>query len=115
MFDRIASPRGARKAPLRIAGLAGLAAGAAMLAASAASAQAACLSHDKLVQMLSGKYSENPVAEGLEAGGRLFQVFAADDGATWTMVVTTPDGASCVVAVGEEWQEPMQTAFDSES
>lgn len=115
MFDRIVSPRSTRNVPLRTAGLAGLAAGAAMLASGAASAQTACLTHEKLVEMLKGRYSEQPVAEGLEAAGRLFQVFAADDGATWTMVVTTPDGASCVVAVGEDWQEPMQTAFDTES
>ena len=42
---------------------------------------------------------------GLESNGRLFEIFAADDGATWTMVVTTPDGASCVVAAGIEWQK----------
>ena len=68
----------------------------------------------KLVEMLDGRYSEKPVAAGLEAGGRLFEVFATPDGSTWTMVLTTPQGSSCVVAVGEEWQEPRQLAFDPE-
>ncbi|MDH3228894.1 MAG: hypothetical protein OEN55_03775 [Alphaproteobacteria bacterium] len=98
----------------RIAGVAGLSAVLAMVVASPVPAQTACLSHDRLVEMLDGRYSEKPVALGLEAGGRLFEVFAATDGATWTMVITTPDGASCVVAVGEEWQEPQQLAFDPE-
>ena len=115
MFDRFLSNRSARSAVLRIAGLAGLAAGLAMITATAASAQTACLSHDNLVEMLDGRYSEKPVAAGLEAGGRLFEVFAAPDGATWTMVITTPEGASCVVAVGEDWQEPRQLAFDPET
>jgi len=105
------SPRGARR---RIASVAGLAAALAIAIASSASAQPACLGHDKLVQMLDGRYSERPVAFGLEASGRLFEVFAAEDGATWTMVITTPEGASCVVAVGEEWQEPRQLAYDPE-
>lgn len=115
MFDRFLSVRSPRGAPLRIAGLAGLTAGFVMTAATAAFAQTACLSHDKLVQMLDGRYSEKPVAAGLEAGGRLFEVFAAPDGATWTMVITTPEGASCVVAVGEDWQTPQQLAYDPET
>jgi len=98
----------------RFADIAGLAAGLACAFAGPASGQSACLDHDKLTQMLDGKYSEKPVALGLEASGRLFEVFAADDGATWTMVVTTPEGASCVIAVGEEWQAPQQLAFDPE-
>ena len=99
-------------------GIAGLAAGLAVATSSgpalAQSGQTACLAHDKLTQMLDGRYAEKPVAFGLEASGRLFEVFAAEDGATWTMVITTPEGASCVVAVGEEWQTPQQLAFDPE-
>jgi hypothetical protein len=99
----------------RIAAVAGLSAVAALATVPAVSAQTACLAHDKLVDMLDGRYSERPVAAGLDVGGRLFEVFAAKDGATWTMVVTTPQGASCVVAVGEEWQEPKELAFDPET
>lgn len=112
-YPSFGSPRGLLP---RIARVAGLAAGLATVIASAASAQqTACLAHDKLVQMLDGRYSEKPVALGLEVGGRLFEVFAAKDGATWTMVLTTPEGASCVVAVGENWQEPKQVAYDPET
>ncbi|MBE9555294.1 MAG: hypothetical protein IMF08_00420 [Proteobacteria bacterium] len=42
-------------------------------------------------------------------------VFAADDGATWTMVNTTPDGARRVVAAGLEWQEPEREEIDPET
>lgn len=66
--------------------------------------QSACLPHGKLVDLLSGRYSEQRIAMGLESNGRLFEIFAKDDGATWTMVVTTPNGASCVVAAGVDWQ-----------
>lgn len=65
--------------------------------------------------MLDGRYSEQRVAVGLESNGRLFEIFATDDGATWTMVITTPDGASCVVAAGLEWQEPEKEEVDSET
>lgn len=112
LYPSYASPR--RVLP-RIAAVMGLSAVAAMATVSAASAQTACLAHEKLVEMLDGRYSEKPVAAGLDVGGRLFEVFAAKDGATWTMVVTTPQGASCVVAVGEEWQEPEELALDPET
>jgi len=115
MSLRSPSLRRPRIPPLRLACVAGLAAGLAGGLAAPASAQSACVAHDKLTQMLDGKYSERPVAVGLEASGRLFEVFAADDGATWTMVITTPEGSSCVIAVGNEWQTPQQLAFDPKS
>jgi len=96
----------------RLACIAGLTAGLVIGLAAPASAQSACVAHDELARMLDGKYSERSVAVGLEASGRLFEVFAADDGATWTMVITTPEGSSCVIAVGNEWQTPQQLAFD---
>ena len=114
MFDRFISSRSRPGTLLRAGGLAGLAAGIAIATSTAAAAQTACLTHDKLVDLLHGRYSEQPIAAGLESNGRLLEVFAAPDGATWTMVVTTPDGSSCVVAVGEEWQEPQQLAYDPE-
>lgn len=103
-----------RLALRRTVAIAGLATGLAVALVTSASAQSACLAHDELIRMLDGKYSEKPVALGLDVSGRLFEVFAADDGATWTMVITTPQGASCVVAVGEEWQTPKQLAYDPE-
>lgn len=115
MFDWILPIRASRNALSRAVTLAGLAAGLLMAATAAASAQSACLPHGKLVDLLDGRYSEQRVAVGLETNGRLFEIFATDDGATWTMVVTTPDGASCVVAAGLEWQEPEREEFDPET
>ena len=115
MFDRYLPAPAFRKALSRAATLAGLAAGLLMAATATASAQSACLPHGKLVDLLDGRYSEQRVAVGLESNGRLFEIFAADDGSTWTMVVTTPNGASCVVAAGLEWQEPEREEFDPET
>ena len=78
---------------------------AVLLASVPAHAASGCLPHGKLVDLLDGRYSEQRIAVGLESNGRLFEVFATDDGSTWTMAITTPDGASCVVAAGIEWQK----------
>jgi hypothetical protein len=66
-------------------------------------AQSSCLPHGKLVDLLDGRYSEQRIAMGLETAGRLIEVFTSDDGGTWTIAFTTPDGASCVIAAGNNW------------
>lgn len=115
MSERFAFVSISRNALLRATAVAGLATACLAATATAGSAQTACLTHDKLVDLLDGRYSEQRVAVGLESNGRLFEVFASKDGGTWTMVVTTPNGASCVVAAGLEWQEPEREEFDPET
>lgn len=80
-----------------------------------APAQTACLPHGKLVELLDNRYSEQRIAVGLESNGRLFEIFATDDSSTWTMVVTTPDGAACVVAAGLDWQVDAPLPADESS
>ena len=64
----------------------------------------ACHSHADLAEMLNQKYAEQPSAVGLQADDHLVEVFVAHDGTSWTIVVTRPDGWSCIVAVGEHWE-----------
>jgi hypothetical protein len=76
-----------------------------LLGAKAAGAQeASCSSHGEITKQLEQRYAEAPVSLGLSSSGRLVQVFSTEDGATWTMVLTRPDGLSCVVASGKYWQ-----------
>ena len=76
-----------------------------LLAPSLAFAQSACLPRGKMMDLLDGRYSEQPISAGLGTGGRLIEVFATADGGTWTMVMSTPDGVTCVIAAGLEWQD----------
>jgi hypothetical protein len=64
----------------------------------------ACHSRADLTAMLQQKFSEQPSALGLQADGQLVEVFVANDGASWTIVLTRPDGWSCIVAVGQDWE-----------
>lgn len=78
-----------------------------------ASAQAAaCQSRDSLMKLLEERYAEKPVAAGLEAGGRLIELFTSTDNESWTMVMTTAVGESCVMAVGKHWLESKQPVVD---
>jgi hypothetical protein len=68
-----------------------------------ASAQNACFERGALMKHLDGKFKEAPVAAGLAANGSVLEVFTSPDGVTWTIVLTQPDGATCVMASGESW------------
>lgn len=49
---------------------------------------------------LSQHFDETPLARGVQGDGRLFELYAAKAGATWTVVVTEPGGESCIVNEG---------------
>lgn len=87
---------------------------AATTAATPALAQSQCDSRDKILATLAKKYSEAPVAVGLTSKGGLVEVLSTGDGDTWTIIMSTPDGKSCLVAAGEGWREKEAVALNSD-
>ena len=79
---------------------------AALAAFFVAPAQAApqCNTRDVVHDLLAKKYSETVVAIGVANNGGLVEVLATGDGATWSIIITTPQGMSCLVAAGEGWR-----------
>ncbi len=69
---------------------------------SVAQAQMACEARDKITSTLKKDYAEMPVSAGLDNAGRMIEVFASNDG-SWTILITTPTGVSCLLATGESW------------
>jgi hypothetical protein len=57
-----------------------------------------------VLKHLAEKYQESPIAVGIANGGGLVEVLSTDDGQTWTIIVTRPDGWACLVAFGEDWR-----------
>ncbi len=90
--------------------LALLAVGALPLGSEPASAQGApaiCRARDGLLSQLAQKYVEVPVAIGVTggvAGGALIELLTTKDGTTWTLILTSPKGVSCLIASGEGWR-----------
>ena len=60
---------------------------------------------------LSTKYHEAPVGVGLATNGGVVEVLSTLDGKTWTIIVTMPNGKSCLIAAGQDWEsvEPVAT------
>ncbi len=70
----------------------------------------ACASRAQLLDQLSSRYKEAPVAVGLSSSGSLIEVLTSDDGSTWTIMVSPPNGSSCLIAAGEGWEELKRVA-----
>ena len=72
--------------------------------AGSAHAQA-CDQRKRVIGHLAAKYKEAPVAIGVTNAGGLIEVLSSGEGQTWTIIVSSPDGTSCLLATGEGWRE----------
>jgi hypothetical protein len=63
-----------------------------------------CGQRNTVLGYLSAKYSEKPVAMGIAANGGLIEVLTSNEGTTFTIIVTMPEGETCMVAAGESWE-----------
>jgi hypothetical protein len=77
----------------------------------AVAAPLACGARTDVITNFASKYHEQPRSMALTNDGQLLEVLKSDDGTTWSILITTPEGVSCLVATGEDWQDK----FDDKS
>ena len=65
--------------------------------------QMSCASRSGIVSKLAEKFQEKQVALGLDTGGRVVELFVSSTG-SFTILMSYPNGQSCVAATGEGWQ-----------
>ncbi len=70
-----------------------------------------CAPRDIVMARLAQSHSEKPMSLGITASGALLEVLVGPEG-TWTIVVTVPNGPTCLVSHGESWQERQPTEDD---
>lgn len=75
---------------------------------AAADETMACGKRDEMLGHLSGKYQEEPVAMGLSTDGSVVEVLASNAGNSFTIVYTTADGLTCMMAAGSNWETVKQ-------
>ena len=68
-----------------------------------AQAQSNCGERQAIASKLEQTYQETPTGIGLSKNGGVFEVFTSPKG-TWTILFTKPDGQSCMMAVGDNWE-----------
>lgn len=63
-----------------------------------------------IVKKLDAKFQEAGQARGLVSATQIVEVFVSPT-KTWTMLVSYPNGTSCIMATGQEWhQSPVELA-----
>lgn len=78
-----------------------------LLASSCAPAmaqQVQCMATGDMISQLVETYGEVPQLEGVNSNGLLMQVFANEETGTWTAVMHRPDGMSCAVSHGGDFE-----------
>ncbi len=63
-----------------------------------------CMPRDAALGMLTKQFKERPIAIGVTTQGGLIELLTSNDGLTWTILLSTPQGVSCLVAEGEGWR-----------
>lgn len=69
-----------------------------------AAAQQVCGARAKIVEILEKKYQETLTNFGIAGQKNLLEVFSSAKG-SWTIILTTPEGVTCVMAAGKDWQD----------
>lgn len=69
-----------------------------------ADAQMMCGERTKVIAGLEQGYSEKPTSMGLTSNGAVVEVLSSPSG-TFTIIVTQPNGLTCLMASGEDWEE----------
>ena len=66
--------------------------------------QTQCGPHARIVEVLVGKYGEAPKAIGTIDQNRFMEIYVSDAG-SWTVLMTTTNGYSCIIAAGGDWED----------
>lgn len=69
-----------------------------------AEAQMRCGKRDVVIGHLQKKYGETQRSVGLQEGRGMVEIYANDDSGSWTILLTTPNGVSCLMAAGEAYE-----------
>jgi hypothetical protein len=63
-----------------------------------------CGDRIKILERLAQRHQETPNALGLSADGAVLELLVSPEGG-WTILMTYPDKPTCIMAIGEAWQD----------
>ena len=67
-----------------------------------------CAKRELVVDRLETHYDERPTAAGLQTMSdkqTLVEVWSSEETGTFTVMLTLPDGMTCIVATGTDWHQ----------
>ena len=78
-----------------------LAAALSLVAVHASAQTRYCGPRDDVLKHLEKRFGETRQSVGLGVNGTLFEVLASDETGSWTIITTTAQGQTCLVASGQ--------------
>lgn len=94
--------------PISAAFLVRAALSAAMLAGTPpaeAEDRPACARRDTVVRKLAENFGETLRSVGLHRSDGIVEIYSSDETGTWTILMTRPDGISCLMSSGQMWEQ----------
>ncbi len=79
-----------------------------VLAAQQVSAQN-CAPREDVIKRLAKSYGETRRGIGIVRQGAVMEVYASDQTGSWTIVVTLPEGVTCLIASGQSYETLAET------
>lgn len=76
-------------------------------AGSASGAQPHCADRATVTERLKSSYGERYVGGGIHSETAIMEVWMSEEQGTWTILMTTASGQSCVMATGTHWRAPL--------
>lgn len=86
--------------------------GLAVLAQAGHAQAASCGERSKVIKSLAQKYGETRQGIGLGRNNGVMEIYASSETGTWTILITTPNGQSCLVAAGESFENLSESLGD---
>ena len=84
-----------------------------MVATGPPAAAMPCAPRADLVDRLTAQFDETLTATGLQNARSLIEVWASLDGRSFTILISHPNGISCVVSAGKNWTTIAPTQDDN--
>lgn len=75
-----------------------------VLAAQPGSAAPQCGPRAALLAELSTRYNETRRGIGIGANNQVMELFASSESGSWTITVTLPEGTTCLIASGQNFE-----------
>ncbi|MCC7049110.1 MAG: hypothetical protein IT562_20515 [Alphaproteobacteria bacterium] len=72
--------------------------------AALAQQQSPCAERNDVMSRLKDQYNEKPTGVGITDNGAVVELTTSDRG-TWTLLVSFPNGRSCLMATGDGWEQ----------
>ena len=68
----------------------------------------ACAEREQVVQKLEERFGETLRSIGLHQNDGVVEIYSSEQTGTWTILMTRPDGMSCLLAAGQLWEQDVQ-------